>query len=172
MNALRLLASLVSLTTVLTASAQNYSMNWFTIDGGGGACSNGNFSLQGTIGQCDAARKTSYIPTLQGESGEANLSALEDDYEDFSLFGGFWPGVLAPIFTPTLSIRHEGLTSVIVSWPVSPAPYILKATTNLDAPRDGWTEVVGETVIVGENNEMTLRATGPLRLFRLEIDRK
>ena len=37
-----------------TATAQSFSMDWYTIDGGGGKSSNGTFELNGTIGQPDA----------------------------------------------------------------------------------------------------------------------
>src|SRR2546421_7024256 len=35
-------------------SAQNYSIDWFTIDGGGGTSTGGVYSVSGTIGQPDA----------------------------------------------------------------------------------------------------------------------
>jgi len=38
------------------AAAQSYSIDWFTIDGGGGMSTGGVFSVSGTIGQPDAAR--------------------------------------------------------------------------------------------------------------------
>ena len=38
----------------LTTSAQSFSMDWYTIDGGGGQSSDGTFELNGTIGQPDA----------------------------------------------------------------------------------------------------------------------
>jgi hypothetical protein len=37
----------------MLVSAQ-YSIDWFTLDGGGGTSSGGNFTLTGTIGQPDA----------------------------------------------------------------------------------------------------------------------
>lgn len=36
-----------------SAHAQSYSIDWFTIAGGGGASTGGGFSLNGTIGQPD-----------------------------------------------------------------------------------------------------------------------
>ena len=38
----------------VTATAQSFSMDWYTIDGGGGRTSDGTFELNGTIGQPDA----------------------------------------------------------------------------------------------------------------------
>src|SRR6185369_14619285 len=58
------------------ANAQ-LSMTWTTIDGGGGACAGGPFTLNCTIGQPDAG------PVMTGGS--------------FSFTGGFWAGfVVAP----------------------------------------------------------------------------
>jgi hypothetical protein len=59
------------LTLLLAANAlaQNYSIDWFTVDGGGGTSTGGVFSLSGTIGQPDA-----------GHLGGG----------DFALDGGFW----------------------------------------------------------------------------------
>jgi len=37
--------------------AQQYSIDWSTIDGGGGTSTGGDYSLSGTIGQPDAAAR-------------------------------------------------------------------------------------------------------------------
>ena len=42
------------LATAALSSAQPYDISWYTIDGGGGSSSGGNFSISGTIGQPDA----------------------------------------------------------------------------------------------------------------------
>lgn len=55
-----------------TATAQSFSMDWYTIDGGGGTSSEGTFELKGTIGQPEA------WPIMTGGS--------------FELAGGFWGG--------------------------------------------------------------------------------
>jgi hypothetical protein len=54
-----------------TATNAQYSLDWYTIDGGGGRSSGGPYILTGTIGQPDAA----------WSSGG-----------NFELLGGFWPG--------------------------------------------------------------------------------
>ena len=70
-------------TTVLTifgigllgansVEAQSFSIDWFTIDGGGGVSSAGGFELVGTIGQPDTG------PTMTGGG--------------FAISGGFWAG--------------------------------------------------------------------------------
>ncbi len=62
--------ALASLLGAAAASAQPFAIDWYTIDGGGGTSSGGNFTLSGTIGQPDAG------PTMSGGS--------------FTLTGGFW----------------------------------------------------------------------------------
>ena len=57
-----------------TRAAGNYTIDWWTADGGGGASSGGAYVVSGTIGQFDAA----------ASSGGA-----------YSLAGGFWAGATA-----------------------------------------------------------------------------
>ncbi len=51
--------------------SSDYELSWYTIDGGGGTCTGGQYVLTGTIGQPDAD---------WSEGG------------DYELLGGFWPG--------------------------------------------------------------------------------
>jgi len=86
-------AGLLALTG--TARAQSYSMDWFTVDGGGSTSTAGSYSMTGTIGQPDAG-------TLNGGS--------------FALQGGFWPGLAVPISGgPILLIQLTG-SQVSISW--------------------------------------------------------
>jgi hypothetical protein len=48
------------------ASAQNFNIDWHTIDGGGGTSTGGVFTLYGTIGQPDAGTLTGGTYTLEG----------------------------------------------------------------------------------------------------------
>ncbi|HWN96366.1 MAG TPA: hypothetical protein VNT99_15150, partial [Methylomirabilota bacterium] len=62
--------ALLGIISFLTsARAQSYSIDWFTIDGGGGTSTGGVYSVSGTIGQPDAG-------TMSGGN--------------YSLAGGFW----------------------------------------------------------------------------------
>ncbi len=66
--------SLILLTTVLVMVSMvgaDYSISWYTIDGGGGTSSGGTYQLTGTVGQPDAGY----------HDGGAN-----------ELLGGFWGG--------------------------------------------------------------------------------
>ena len=55
------IALLLMLTLAARAVAQTggvFDLSWFTADSGGGASSGGAFSVEGTIGQADAARES------------------------------------------------------------------------------------------------------------------
>jgi hypothetical protein len=71
------LAGLLIAIVTVSATADEFEIDWFTIDGGGGYSSDGGeFELEGTIGQPDAS------PALAG--GE------------FELIGGFWVVATGP----------------------------------------------------------------------------
>ena len=63
----------ITLVFLMLASAcfADYSIDWYTIDGGGGRSNGGTYTLTGTIGQPDAAYSAG---------------------GDYELLGGFWPG--------------------------------------------------------------------------------
>src|SRR5712671_25761 len=100
------------------AQAQSYSIDWFTIDGGGGTSTGGVFSVSGTIGQPDA-----------GHMSGGN----------YTLDGGFW-GIIAAVQTPgapTLRIFRTTTNTVVLAWPVSPTVFSLQQETNLSIPNWG-----------------------------------
>jgi hypothetical protein len=82
------------------AWAQNYAIDWYSIDGGGGTSSGGNYTLTGTIGQPDAG-------TLTGGN--------------YTLTGGFM-SIVTAIQTPggpLLRVTRVG-NNVVISWPNQP----------------------------------------------------
>ena len=97
----------------MLVSAQ-YSIDWFTLDGGGGTSSGGNFTLTGTIGQPDAG-------TLSGG--------------DYTLEGGFWPGIVVPATggAPALYVQLIG-NSILISWSPATTGFSLEQTDNLSSP--------------------------------------
>jgi hypothetical protein len=97
----------------MAALAQSYSIDWSTIDGGGGTSAGGAYSLTGTIGQPDAG------PTLTGGN--------------FSVTGGFW--VFSAVQTPgapLLTIFRTATNTVVVSWPSPSTGFNPQQTTNLN----------------------------------------
>ena len=92
-----------------------YSVDWPTIDGGGGTSTGGVYTVSSTIGQPDAGQMTGGNYTLQG---------------------GFW-GLIAAIQTPgapLLTITHTTTNTVIVSWPSTATGFNLQTNTTLATP--------------------------------------
>lgn len=107
--------ALLTSALLLTAfcGAQNFSVDWFSIDGGGGSSAGGSFSLSGTVGQPDAGRMSGGIYTLEG---------------------GFW-GIATAVQTPgapLLTIRTTSTNTVVVSWPSPSTGFSLFRNTDLN----------------------------------------
>src|SRR5439155_209020 len=106
---------------LISAVAQSYTLNWFTIDGGGGTSTGGVFNVRGTIGQPDAGR-------LAGGN--------------YTLDGGFW-GIVLSIQqpgAPLLRITRSN-SDVVVSWPVAASAFVLDETPTLIGSPIPWTQV-------------------------------
>src|ERR1700679_1161592 len=101
----------------LRTSAQNYSIDWYKVAGGGGTSTGGVYSLSGTIGQPDA-------------SGAMTGGG-------YSLTGGFW-SIIAVVQSPGVPnlIVTRSRNSVIVSWPDT-GSYTLQQNGNLSG--GSWT---------------------------------
>lgn len=128
-----------------TAHAQQYSIDWYKIAGGGGTSTNGQYTLSGTIGQHDAGG-----PMAGG---------------NYSLTGGFW-ALISAIQTPgapTLYITHSGNT-VTVYWQ-SVSGWSLEQNNNLTTPT-GWSTNTTWTTSSGTNYLNLTSPTGNL-FFRL-----
>ena len=101
------LASLLASAAV----AQSYSIDWHTIDGGGGTSTGGVYSVSGTIGQHDAG----------GSMTGGN----------FSLAGGFWSiEVVQTPGAPLLTIVRTTTNTIAVSWPSPSLGFDLQVNTN------------------------------------------
>ncbi len=112
-----------ALLGVTSAHAQTYSIDWFTIDGGGGTSTGGVYSVSGTIGQPDAG-----APITGG---------------NFSLTGGFW-SLLSVVQTPgapLLAITITTTNTALVSWPSPSTGFQLQQNTNSVASVN-WSNVV------------------------------
>jgi hypothetical protein len=143
----RLILKCVLAITAITACAQNYSIDWYTIDGGGGTSTSGVYSVSGTIGQPDAGG-----PMTGG---------------NYSLTGGFWAliSVVQTAGLPLLTITlNSQLSTVTVSWP-NTGTYTLQQNSNLAG--GSWT-TSGYTITTsnGTNSITITPPTGNL-FFRL-----
>ena len=98
---------------------QSYSIDWYTIDGGGGTSTGGVYSVSATIGQLDASPQ----PMTGG---------------NFSLTGGFWSLVAVQTpGAPLLSIERQG-ASVRVFWPLSASGFVLDHSLTVTG---AWSQV-------------------------------
>lgn len=119
-------------------AAQSPTLGWFTVDGGGGTSSSGQYSVSGTIGQPDAG-------TMSGGR--------------YAIEGGFWPGLIVESANgaPTLYIQASGI-EVRIGWDPAPAGFTLEMADNLTA--SSWTPAPS-------GNPVSVPATGLSRFFRL-----
>jgi len=130
----------------LPAFAQ-YSIDWFTIDGGGGTSTGGVYSVSGTIGQPDAG------PTMSGGS--------------FSVDGGFW-SIIAAVQTPgapLLSITRSNANNVILSWPWPSTGFVLQENPVINTTN--WTDVGTLPTTNGINLEVIVPSPVGNRFYRL-----
>jgi hypothetical protein len=103
------------------AWAADYSIDWFTIDGGGGTSTGGGYTGGGPIGQPDAGRMSGGPYTLDG---------------------GFW-GVVAAIQTPGGPLLSVSRTNgaVMVSWPKPADGWVLEQTNQITGLPGAWPQV-------------------------------
>lgn len=107
-------APLLFLATAITAGAQPFSIDWHTLDGGGGVSAGGAYTISGAIGQPDAGM------TMTGGA--------------YSFTGGFW-SLLRVVQTPgapSLSIALDSAGTVVVSWSSPSVGWRLQHNTSFD----------------------------------------
>jgi hypothetical protein len=141
-----LFLSIITLSLAISAGAQNYSIDWFTIDGGGGSSSGGGYTLSGTIGQPDA-----------GHMSGGN----------FTIDGGFW-GLIAAVQTPGTPLLRIFLTTtntVIVAWPTAAAGFSLEQNNNVATA--SWSNVTNTVTVVGSENQVTVAPPAGNKFYRL-----
>jgi hypothetical protein len=132
---------LVCFSVALPIVAQ-YSIDWNTIDGGGGTSTNGVYSVSGTIGQPDAGG-----PMTNGQ---------------YSVTGGFWalPTAVQVVGAPTLTITRGSPGFALISWTPDTPGYVLQEKPTLSST--SWTNSPS-----GATNSVVVPATVPTRFYRL-----
>jgi len=127
--------------------AQSYSVDWFTIDGGGGLSTGGVYTVSGTIGQPDAG-------LMSGGN--------------FTLQGGFW-GVVSLIQTPGAPLLSITLTNrlVTISWPMPADGFLLEQTNRLTGLPGLWPGVSSGYATNSTKISVTLPASPGNQYFRL-----
>jgi hypothetical protein len=142
-----LLSVLLLLCSLSGLHAQTYSIDWFTIDGGGGTSTGGVYSVSGTIGQPDAGH-------LAGGN--------------FTLDGGFW-GIIAAVQLPGSPLLRVVLTptnTVVVAWPAPSSGFSLQENPILNA--GAWTTVTNPLTVVGSENQVIVSPPTGNRFYRLK----
>ena len=131
----------LGLLVPILGSAQNYSINWSTIDGGGSS-TGGVYSVSGTIGQPDAGG-----PLTNGQ---------------YSVTGGFWalPLAVPSVGAPTLVIVPSAPGTATISWTPATPGFVLQETLSL-APTNWVNSVSGAT------NPVTVPAMSAAKFYRL-----
>ena len=140
-----LLAGLL-LCMATIAGAQNYTIDWYSIDGGGGTSTNSQFSLSGTIGQPDAGH-------MSGGS--------------FTLDSGFW-GIVAAVQTPggpLLRVVRTPTNTVVVAWPNPSTGFSLQE--NVAVGTLNWSGVTNAISVVGSENQIIVAPPVGNRFYRL-----
>jgi len=120
MRQIKWLFCVALLLAVRSASAQSFSIDWYSVDGGGGTSTGGVYSLSGTIGQPDAGVHTG---------------------GPYTLVGGFWGIAIQTPGAPHLSISNS-TSGIVIYWERPATDFVLDATPMLinSAPQP-WTQV-------------------------------
>jgi hypothetical protein len=110
MKKMKKLILISCLLAATAAFAQQFSIDWYKVAGGGGTASGSTYSMNGTIGQHDAGT------AMKGNS--------------YSVTGGFWSIIAVVPGVPNLIIQSLSPGSVKVSWP-NTGSYTLQQNSNL-----------------------------------------
>lgn len=124
------------------AWTQDYTVDWHTIDGGGGTSTGGVYTVTGTIGQPDA----SVTPMSGGP---------------YCLTGGFW--VICAVQTPgapVLTIVPAGAGQAKISWEPDSPGWVLQETLSLSPTN--WTDSPS-----GRTNPAVVPSAMPTKFYRL-----
>ena len=124
---------LVFLLLMCRSAFAQYSIDWFTVDGGGGTISGGVYEISGTIGQPDAG------------------SVVAGNYV---VEGGFWSDVETGPGAPDLTIQLMSPSSVLMSWPAPSDGFVLQQNTNLTTTN--WVAVTNSPGEVNGEKQVTV----------------
>jgi hypothetical protein len=127
---------------------QTYSIDWSTVDGGGGTSIGGVYSVTGTIGQPDAG-------TMSGGN--------------YSVAGGFW-GLIAAVQTPgapLLTVFRTTTNTVAVFWPSPSTGFTLQQNTN-GIGTVNWSNVVTAPLDDGTTKTFIVNPPTGNRFYRLK----
>jgi len=133
---------------ILPALGQSYSIDWYTVDGGGGISTGGVYAVSGTIGQPDAGAMSGGNYTLQG---------------------GFW-GIIAAVQmpgAPLLAIFSTATNTVAVTWPSPSTGWTLQQNTN-SVSSANWSNVTSGIQDDGATRTIIVNPPVGRRFYRLQ----
>jgi hypothetical protein len=131
----------------VATNAQPFSIDWFTIDEGGGTGAGGAFVVAGTIGQPDANAQ----PLTGG---------------NFSLTGGFWSlFALQTPGAPRLTIQLASPNAAVVLWPSPSTGFLLQQ--NADMNTTNWIAAPQSVSDNGTNKFIIVSPPAGNRFYRL-----
>jgi len=135
------------ITCVAIANAENYTIDWYTIGGGGGTSTGSVYAVSGTIGQ----------PGVGASSGN-----------NYSVTGGFWAliGAVQTPGSPLLRVYVTGSNSVVVSWPSPSTGFVLQQNPNVNSTN--WVNVSLTPVDNGTNKSVLISPPKGNLFFRLK----
>jgi len=139
----RMILTSIILTSALCFPAPaQFSIDWSTIDGGGGTSTGGVYSVSGTIGQPDAGG-----PITNGQ---------------YSVTGGFWalPAAIQVTGAPTLAIAPATPGNATISWTPNTPGFVLQETLSLSPTN--WVNSPS-----GPTNPAIVPANIPTKFYRL-----
>jgi hypothetical protein len=142
------LAAMLTGSPVAPLHAQQFTVPWFKIAGGGAMQSTGGvYELSGTIGQSDAG-------------GVASSDGV------YRLEGGFWGIAIQKGGYPTLTITRAS-SNALLSWTTPDTGFVLQIATDLGAPTP-WTDSGFADAVTGTTHIVTVPLSwGPKAFFRL-----
>ncbi len=140
------LLCLLALACAPGTAAQDFAIDWYTIDGGGGASSGGPFSLTGTIGEAESV-------AMSGGG--------------FSIEGGVWAilNVVPTPGAPSLRLVLTSTNTIVVAWTALASGYELQQSSNPEALV--WSAVVQPPIQMGDDKQVILPLTSGNTYFRL-----
>jgi hypothetical protein len=132
----------------LSAVAQP-AIDWFTVDGAGGAQTSATYSVQFTAGQI--------------EIGPAVTSSA-----NYTITPGFWSAEdFGPGFVrPQLTIVMAGVNAIL-SWPSPSSGYVLEETDSIDSLPGSWANTGGSIADNGAIRSVSVPHAALKRFYRL-----
>lgn len=110
--------------SVLAQSGGPYTLEWSTIDGGGGTSTGGPYTLTGTIGQPDAGAMSGHTFELLGGFWTGGPLCIVD-FGQFAKFAEYWlqgDGASPANLDGDLDVDAADLERFVAEW-LYPCPY-------------------------------------------------